>query len=636
MSNLKGYTGNILRIDLSSGKVRKTPTEAYADLFIGGRGVGCKIYWEEVPPEVDAFDPENRLIFMTGPLCGIPGFSGARWQVCAKSPLNNEFSYCNLGGSWGVFLKFAGYDTLVVHGKAEKTVYIFIDGDVVELRDAGHLQGKGAIETREQLKKELGDSFRIVTVGPAGENRVAFAILMADNDATGGSGLGAVMGSKNLKAIAVHGKGKVDVASPDRVKELIKTVTGFTKGMSLLVPTVADPARVKRDPCFGCVHDCIRTTFQGKSGKKGKFMCQAALFYETRAQRYYKEKNEVPFEATKLCDDYGLDTHAVETMIMWLSRCHKTNIVTEEQSGLPLSKIGSLEFIEKLTRDISRRDGFGDLLANGTHRAARELGNDAENLITDYITRTGYNPVYGARMFITTAIFYALEPRLPIQQLHEVSILGMLWAARATGYTDNYITSEVFRAIANRFWGSEIAADFSTYEGKALAAAKIQNRQYAKESLILCDFVWPIMHTEVNEDHVGDPTLESKIYSAVTGKETDEEGLYRIGERVFNLQRAILVREGHKGREGDSLEEFNFTMPLKGDFLNEECLLPGKDGEPFSRRGLVIDRDEFEKMKHEYYGFRGWDISTGLQKTEKLKELDLGELCQEPRIIGQG
>lgn len=629
MSHLKGYAGKVLRIDLSSGKVYKTPTMEYADLFIGGRGVGCRIYWEEVPPAVDAFDPENRLIFMTGPLCGITGFAGARWQVCAKSPLHNRFSYCNLGGSWGVYLKFAGYDTLVVHGKAEKPVYIFIDDDVVEIRDAGHLKGKGAIDTREALKVELGESFRIVTVGPAGENRVAFAILLADNDATGGSGMGAVMGSKNLKAIAVHGNGRVDVASLERVKELKKTVTGLTKGMSLLVPTGVPSDKVKKDFCYGCVHECIRTSFQGKSGKKGKFMCQAALFYQTRAQRYYKENNEVPFEATKLCDDYGLDTHAVETMIMWLSRCYQANVLSEERSGLPLSQIGSLEFIEKLLKDISQRDGLGDLLANGTHRAARELGNGAEDLITDYITRTGYNPVYGARMFITTAIFYAMEPRLPIQQLHEVSIIGMLWAARATGYTDNYITSGVFRAIANRFWGSEVAADFSTYEGKALAAAKIQDRQYAKESLILCDFVWPIMHTEATEDYVGDPTLESQIYSAVTGREIDEEGLYKIGERIFNLQRAILIREGHRGREDDSLEEFNFTMPLKGDFLNAECLLPGKDGEPFSRKGLVVDRGEFEKMKDEYYGFRGWDVSTGLQKAEKLSELDLEDLCKE-------
>ena len=133
------------------------------------------------------------------------------------------------------------------------------------------------------------------------------------------------------------------------------------------------------------------------------------------------------------------------------------------------------------------------------------------------------------------------------------------------------------------------------------------------------------MHTGMTEDHVGDPTLESKVYSAVTGREIDEEGLYRIGERIFNLQRAILIREGHKGREDDALEEFNFTVPPKGDFLNEDCLLPGEDGNPFSRKGMVVDRKEFEKMKDEYYSIRGWDVSTGLQTLGKLRELKLLE-----------
>ncbi|MDY7034027.1 MAG: aldehyde ferredoxin oxidoreductase N-terminal domain-containing protein [Thermodesulfobacteriota bacterium] len=636
MNHSKGYAGKILKIDLSTGKIQKVPTENYTDLFVGGRGLGCKIYWDEVPPQVDAFDPLNRIVFVTGPLCGVHGFAGARWQVCSKSPLHNRFSYCNLGGSWGVQLKFAGYDALVVHGHADKPVYIHIDENSVEIRDAKHLWTKGAIETREALKKELGTPFRIVSIGPAGENKVTFSIIMADNDATGGSGLGAVMGSKNLKAIAVHGDGKVNVAEPERTKELKKQISQLTSGMSLLLPTAFDTSKVTKDSCYGCTHKCIRNIFHGKSGKKGKFMCQAALFYQTRAQRFYGENNEVPFEAAKLCDDYGIDTHPVETMIMWLSRCHKTGIVSEQETRLPLSRIGSMEFIEKLVKDISLRNGFGDLLANGTHKAAEKLGKPAMDLIKDYITKTGYNPVYGARMFITTGLFYAMEPRLPIQQLHEISILGMIWAAQATGYAENYLTSQVFRAIAKRFWGSEAAADFSTYDGKALAAAKIQDRQYAKESLILCDFIWPITHTEVSTDHVGDPTLESKIYSAVTGIDMDEEGLYKIGERVFNLQRAILIREGHKGREDDTLEEFNFTTPLKGDFMNEECLLPGKDGKPFSRKSAVIDREQFEKMKDDYYSIRGWDVSTGLQKLEKLKDINLGDAGDDLGTIVHG
>jgi len=186
------------------------------------------------------------------------------------------------------------------------------------------------------------------------------------------------------------------------------------------------------------------------------------------------------------------------------------------------------------------------------------------------------------------------------------------------------------RAIAKRFWGSELAADFSTWDGKALAAAKIQDRQHAKESLILCDFNWPIMYSEATADHVGDPTLESQICSAVTGREVDEEGLYRIGARVFNLQRAILIREGWKGRAGDALDEYEFSSPASEieALGNPEGLIPGEDGRTTSRKGLVVDPKQFERMKDEFYALRGWDIKTGLQKKTTLEELDLADVAR--------
>jgi aldehyde:ferredoxin oxidoreductase len=609
-------------VNLSTGNISRVSTESYADLFLGGRGIAAKIYWDEVPPWIDAFDPENRLIFITGPIGGVPGFAGSRWQVCGKSPIHNCFSYCNLGGSWGAHLKFAGYDGVVIYGKADKRVYLWINGDQVEIRDAAHLTGKGAIYCREKLKRELGESARVVAVGAAGDNMVSFASLLADNDSSGSSGLGAIMGSKNLKAIAVRGKGKVSVADTEKVHKLREKLREMKAELALPMPSVLPSERFNKDVCYGCINGCMRSTYEALSGEKGKSMCQSSLFYQIRAQRYYGEINEVPFEATKLCDDYGVDTHAIETMIMWLSRCYKAKILTDEQTGIPLSKIGSYEFIEALVRKISHREGFGDLLAEGTYKAAETLGSEAQKLITDYVTRTGYNAIYGPRLYITTGLFYAMEPRLPIQQLHEISVPVIMWALQI-------IDSKVVRAIAKRFWGSEIAADFSTYDGKALAAAKIQDREYAKESLILCDFSWPIFYTKVSEDHVGDPTLESQVCAAVIGRELDEEDLYKIGERVFNLQRAILTREGHRGREGDSLEEFNFTIPLKGDFGNPNCIVPGKEGEVFSRKGMVVDRKEFEKIKNEYYQIRGWDVSTGFQKKAKLEELNLGEVAQK-------
>lgn len=307
-----------------------------------------------------------------------------------------------------------------------------------------------------------------------------------------------------------------------------------------------------------------------------------------------------------------------------------------KNTGIPISKLGSLEFIQTLVRKISLRDGFGDILAQGIVKAAELMGPEArEQLINaGYMSKPEFKEHYGPRLYITHALLYAMEPRTPIQQLHEVSNLVFKWVSWVKGVTGAITTSDVIRAIAKRFWGSEIAADFSTYDGKALAAKMIQDREYSKECLILCDFLWPIMDLESSEDHVGDPTLESKILSAVTGNKVDEEGLYRMGERVFNLQRAILVREGHQGRNFDSLPDYFYTMPLEYDHMNPECLVPGENGKAISRKGTVVDKGKFEKMKDEYYQIRGWDIATGLQTTAKLEELGLKDVAEDLKQRG--
>jgi aldehyde:ferredoxin oxidoreductase len=628
MSNADGYAGDILRVDLTTRSVDRVPTRDIAELFIGGRGLAAKIYWDEVPPQTHAFDPENRIIFATGPVTASTQFAGSRWQVCGKSPIHNLFSYCNLGGTWGAQLKYAGYDALVVHGKADDLVTLYIDDDKVEIRDAKHLKATGAISCREELKQELGKSARVVAIGPAGENGVTFATFLADDDSSGSSGLAASLGSKNLKAIAVRGKGKVEVADPERVRQIRDRVRMLTEGLLVGEEPVVPPEGLKKDICFDCIGGCIRKKYQAQNGQTGKFMCGSSIYYSVRAQRYYGVTNEVPFEATKLIDEYGLDSYNVETMIMWLVRCYHNRVLTEEETGLPFSKIGSLEFIETLVRSIAHREGFGDVMARGVHKAAEAVGPKAQECITDYVSRTGYTlTVGGPRAYLTTGLFWAMEPRLPIQHINEIGGVTMRWAGREAGTHDNPVTSDVIRAVAKRFWGSELAADFSTYEGKALAGAKIQDREYAKESLIVCDFMFPITYSNNTQDHVGDPTLESRLFSAVTGKETNEQQLYEMGERVFNLQRAIHAREGHKGRKSDALEEFHFTTPLTVDYGIPDCKLPGKNGETFSRKGMVVDREQFENMKSEYYEIRGWDPHTGLQKRTRLQELNLGEMA---------
>lgn len=631
MAEQFGYAGKILRVDLSSGEISHVPTMDYASRFLGGRGLAAKVYWDEVAPSVGAFDPENRIIFSVGPLAGFSGLAASRWQVAGKSPTTTpeQFSYCNMGGHWGAQLKFAGYDGIIIQGKSSKPVYLFIENDVVELRDASGLWQKGAVKTQEILEKELGNSMRIVSTGPAGDNLVRIASLTADHHSSGSMGFAAVLGSKKLKAIAVRGSTRPKAANPDRLKEVSAEVARLAKRTPARMATIQEPERMKKDYCWGCIpgRGCIREAYTGKDGTTGKFMCQSAVFYATRAERHYGEWNEVPFQANMLCDDYGLDSYGVEVMNYWLSRCSKAGVLTDENTGIPISTMGSQEYIETLIRKIATREGIGDTLAEGVQRSADIIGQGSKDLITDYLHKSEQGSVYGAREYITTGLIYAMESRMPIQQLHHISQPAMQWLSWANGTPNAYVSTEVLLNIAEKFWGGRIAADFSTFEGKALAAKMVQDCQMAKDSLIVCDFSWPIQAVEFSDDHVGDPTLESQVYSAVTGDEVDMEGLRRIGARIFNLQRAIMEREGHNGRQGDVLADYEHDRPLRTGFGNPEFKFPGKDGEIISRKGEVIDRDAWEKMKDEYYQFRGWDVATGLQTRASLEALDLPDIA---------
>jgi aldehyde:ferredoxin oxidoreductase len=202
-----GYSGAILKVDLSRRQTVNLPTDDYADRFIGGRGLAAKLYWDKVPPETGSFDPENCLVFATGPLDGFTRLAGSRWQVCGKSAAMEPqfFSHANLGGSWGAWLKFAGYDAIAIQGSSDKPVYLFVHDGVAEIRDASALWGKDAIEVQEILKAELGKEVKVATMGPAGENLVSFATVLADEGSSGSGGFGSVMGSKKLKAIDVAG-----------------------------------------------------------------------------------------------------------------------------------------------------------------------------------------------------------------------------------------------------------------------------------------------------------------------------------------------------------------------------------------------------------------------------------------------
>jgi aldehyde:ferredoxin oxidoreductase len=636
---LFGYTGHVLKIDLSTGVTTLLSTAEYADRFIGGRGLAAKLYWDMVPPRTKAFDPDNCLICTTGPVAGFPGFAGSRWQVCGKSFRGNAevFSYGNLGGKWGVALKETGYDALVVHGQAEKPVYIFIDNGMVHLKDATYLWGKTTFDTTHTLKTQHGQGVSVLTIGPAAENMISFATIFAEEGASGSGGLGAVMGAKKLKAVVVAGNQKPRAAHPDKVRDLASRIRKIIKIAPYDRTMWAVPGRSKLHICYGCGLGCGRHVYPGEKGRKYKSFCQATEVYYGPGPIDEEPRTEAHLLGTRLCDGYGLDTAVLYGMILWIASSYGDNLITEKQIGLPLSKIGTPEFIEDLIHKIIYKKGFGRILAGGTIRAADYLGGKAKERIGYYVgTQNSETKDYDPRLMPVTALLYATEPRRPIQQLHEPLSYLRRWLEWARGEGDRSFTSDHFRRLAEKRWGNAIAADFTTLEGKAQAAIKIQERAYVKESLILCDLSWMGVWAKYLGDNLDQPALENQIYSAITGHETDEAGMNRIGSRLYNMQRAVQIRHGWPGRQGDRLMAYYHRQPLKRDelFCDPECIVPGKDGEIADVTGTVVDKDNFEKMKSEFYYLRGWDAESGLPTKAVLEDLDLKDVAEDLASCG--
>jgi len=649
MDKIHGWMGSLLRINLPSGEFTTTNSLDYVDDFVGGRLLASRIYWDEVSQATGALDPENLLTVMPGPLAGTTATACSRWVISAKSPHSypDQYGFGNAGGFLGAALKCAGYDGLIISGRAKKLSYILIENDKVEIKDAGGLRGLAPDETMKKLKEIHGNNGRILCVGPAGENMVRFAVASTDQGGTISNGMGAVMGSKNLKALVVKGNKKVTVAFPDKLSEINKRIRFLRKGLNESVyitePMIEGIEKVKPAPCYSCPAGCSRSTFQHTSGKvevrKG---CQSSYFYVPWDQMYNEgSASETPFLATSLCDRSGLCTAETASLIHWLHNCFQKGILSEDETGLPLSRIGSYEFIEALTDMITKKKGFGELLAQGTRRASIEKGKAAEEEGLARVTPSGYlNDGYGARVFLITSLFYATETRNPIIQLHEVNYVLLKWALwHTTAGAMSPINTDDLRSIADRAWGGQKAVDFSTYDGKARAAFIIQNRQHAKETMVACDWYYPLLDTDQKEDHMGDPTFLPQLFHAVTGRDMSEDDYQLLGERSVNLQRAIMGREGRSGRKDDTLNEFNFTEPLEtseGVFgmFNPDLELPGEGDEIVVRKGMTLDRKEFERMKDEYYLLRGWDVDTGLQKKEKLEDLDLSFTCGEMDNLG--
>lgn len=631
-SDLFGWTGQILRVDLDSAAISEMDTMPYAGPFLGGRGIATRIYWEEVSPEIKAFDPENRLIFMSGALVATGAQGATRMSVIGKSPMTDPEGFCygNLGGFFPSYLKKAGFDGIVVSGRSDRPVYILVEDGKARIEAADDLWGKGTYAVKEALTEKHGKTVRFVAVGPAGENKCRSAVVITDHEGSATGGFGAVMGGKNLKAIAVVGTGRPAVASREKLTAFNKHVIHMSKRGTLRMPVPKKQMEfVRTASCFQCAMECGRGLYRTPAGREEVRKCQAMVMYMPYAQRHPVQGVDVSLDVTALCNDYGVCTMEMQNLLLWLEGCYHARVVSDAQAGLEFKNIGTYEFAERLISMIALREGFGDVLAEGIIRAGRSLGDAAEARFSEFTKAVGMDGMYAPREYTLSALLYAMEPRQPIAQLHDISHLIARWLLHRIRPHLSPTTAEVFRKAAVKFWKSEKSWDMTTFDGKAEATRYVQDRTYAKDSLGLCDFGWPIMDSFHTEDHTGDPTLENRLFSIVTGIEVDEAALNAYGERIFNLQRSILLSEGWDPSEDDAPAAFNFEEPLLFDMLNPELIVPGPTEEPVSVKGNTLNRGDFEQMRSQYYEMRGWDPDTGLQKKEVFERLEMPDVYKE-------
>ncbi len=625
---MHGWMGKILRVDLSTSEISELSTKTYSDEYLGGRGIALRLYWENVRPETGAFDPENCLIFMTGPLVATGAQGATRMAVVGKSPMTYPEQYCygNMGGFFPPELKKAGYDGIVFTGRAKEPVYLWISDDTTELRDASSLWGQGAYRVREILKHEHGKGARFLTTGVAGENLVRSAIIFGSHQSTSTGGFGSVMASKNLKAIVVKGTGKPSVADPDRLKELNRYTLEMSKRIDMSIPPEVTMSghghlleAIGKNNCYQCGLDCNRNRYRygNRSDLEGVRRCQAMEYYLPWKYAQENEPVETFFDAPILANDYSICTFELRNMLNWLYICTQNQALTEEETGLPLSRMGTREFLESLLRSIAYREGFGDILAEGLVRAVDKVPKAARALLDPSVQPVGEVDANLPRLSVVHSLLDPMESRMSRPIAHAgFARAALLFNMMSPG--SNPITLDVFQEIAQTFWGSIESADESSYEGKALAAVKIQDRVLMEDCLGLCDLGWPLAYSFSKPGHVGDPDLETKIFSAVTG--LDPEWIETCVKRVVILQRAIQLREGRKVPEADFPAEINFKEPTKPI---GPMMAPNPDDDSENLQGKVLDREKFTHMLREYYRLRGWNEETGLPLKETLEELGL-------------
>ncbi len=616
MTKYGGYTGKILRVNLTNGKFAEDEvTDEFASKYVGGNGFGAKIIYDEVAPEVSPFDPDNLYVIMTGPAAGTLLPCSGRVNVHTISPLTGLFFDSSAGGSFGPELKYAGYDGVVISGRAAEPSYLWIKNQRAEIRRATHLWGLKTSTAQDTLAKEIGDSkAQIGVIGPAGEKLSRISSTIFGVNAAGRGGSGAVLGSKNLKAIAVRGTGSVRVASienclqyVDELSRLIKSNPGtgeilpkhgtlattisnnkfgvlptrncqqetFDKAELLGGQYMIDNVLARHRACHACPIACSKYTYVRQGPYKGTFT--KGPEYQTvygLGTMCYNESMESVMLANKLCNDYGLDTISTGVTIAFAMECWERGILTEKDTGdLDLSW-GNQEAIVTLVRMMGERKGIGDILADGTNVASQRIGKESAK--------------------------FALQNKGCEIAGHSARGLKGLSVGYATGTRGG--SHHDGRGSLERLG----TVDRRVVKGKGEYMARINHMTTFTDSLIACHMLEGVF------DPYDVDVLQVGYLNAVTGMDmTAEEGRV-VGERIWNLERAINVRRG-VNRSKDSLP-------------NRYLLEPIPDG---PSKGMYTSQSELDQMLDEYYEFRGWDKKSGIPTKKRLRELGLDDVAQQ-------
>lgn len=619
-----GWTGRILKVDLSNGRTSVEPTEPYIDDYLGGRGIGARLIYDHYTPGTDALDPGNPLIFSMGPLTGTAMPSSGRTDVTALSPMNNLRGKSNFGGFWGPEAKYAGFDHIIITGKSDKPCYLWIKDGKVEIRSAEHLWGKDTFETQKMIQQELGDpEIKAICIGPAGEKLVRFACLITEAaGAAGRTGMGAVMGSKNLKAVAVRGSGTVGVAKPDEMLQLSLQVNreirehpscqelsnwGCTRFVSVMYqmsffpvgyyedvhwddiinnyggPRYVEDHQIKNVGCFACPVRCKNFLSVPEIGK-GHTTCEPWSGYTGSV---WNLDMDVFWKAITFTNRLGLDSTETSACIGLLMELYHEGIISaKDTDGIAMER-GSADAILNTVLKIANREGFGDAFAEG-QKAGAELFGPAAVEKLDLVKGLAPHP-YEFRAYHASALMQAVGHRgdpLPLRG----SILEFEW----------HNAPEWFQQVGKAQFGSEEAAIPHSYEGKARSTIISEHDQRIADSLGVCTYPYSLFIFH-------DVKYAWQFFQLVTGKDWDLDRGVTISERIRNLERMFDVRQGLT-RADDTLPKKFFEQPLpKGMY-----------------EGAVLDKDKFEQMKDEYYELRGWDKQTGIPTQEKLAELGLG------------